>query len=59
MTINGGFPDYINQIIQGDCLSVMAGLPDNSIDSIVTDPPYGIGFMGKKWDYKIGNYILN
>jgi len=28
-------------------------MPDNSIDSIVTDPPYGLAFMGKKWDYDV------
>ena len=31
----------------------MDKLPDNSVDSIVTDPPYGLRFMGKKWDYNI------
>lgn len=39
-----------NQIIQGDCLEVLRTLEDNSIDSIVTDPPYELGFMGKSWD---------
>lgn len=34
----------------GDCLDVMRTLPDNSIDSVVTDPPYELGFMGKTWD---------
>ena len=34
----------------GDCLSVMAGLPENSVDTILTDPPYGLTFMGKDWD---------
>lgn len=34
----------------GDCLEVMQKIPDCSIDSIVTDPPYGLGFMGKAWD---------
>jgi DNA modification methylase len=34
----------------GDCLEVLKTIPDNSIDSVVTDPPYGIGFMGKAWD---------
>lgn len=33
-----------------DCLKVLRGLPANSIDSVVTDPPYGIRFMGKSWD---------
>lgn len=34
----------------GDCLERMKELPDNSVDSIVTDPPYGLSFMGKHWD---------
>jgi site-specific DNA-methyltransferase (adenine-specific) len=34
----------------GDCRAVMATLADNSIDSIVCDPPYELGFMGKAWD---------
>ena len=43
----------LNKIIQGDCIETLKELDDNSIDSIVTDPPYGISFMGKKWDYQI------
>lgn len=42
--------DFINKVICGDCMQSMKELPDNSIDSIVTDPPYGLGFMGKSWD---------
>lgn len=38
------------EVIHGDCIEVMRALPDNSVDSIVTDPPYGLGFMGKAWD---------
>lgn len=34
----------------GDCLEAMRAMADNSVDSIVTDPPYGIRFMGKSWD---------
>lgn len=34
----------------GDCLETLKAIPDNSIDSVVTDPPYGIRFMGKSWD---------
>lgn len=34
----------------GDCVEVMRGLADCSVDSIVTDPPYELGFMGKSWD---------
>lgn len=37
-------------ILSGDCVEVMRGMPDASIDAIVTDPPYGLGFMGKAWD---------
>ncbi|AWT34558.1 site-specific DNA-methyltransferase [Deinococcus actinosclerus] len=37
----------------GDCLDVLRTLPDNSVDSVVTDPPYGLAFMGKKWDYDV------
>lgn len=37
----------------GDCLDVFRNLKDSSIDSIVTDPPYGISFMGAKWDYDV------
>ena len=38
------------QLYEGDCLAELKRLPDNSIDSVVTDPPAGIGFMGKHWD---------
>jgi DNA modification methylase len=37
----------------GDCIEILKTLPDNSVDSIVTDPPYGLSFMGKKWDYDV------
>jgi len=37
-------------LYHGDCIETMRTLPDNSVDSIVTDPPYGLGFMGKAWD---------
>lgn len=35
---------------RGDCLAVMRTMQDGSVDSIVTDPPYELGFMGKSWD---------
>jgi site-specific DNA-methyltransferase (adenine-specific) len=41
------------RLILGDCLDKLKDLPDNSVDSIVTDPPYGLSFMGKKWDYDV------
>ena len=40
-------------IINGDSLLELKKLPENSIDSVVTDPPYGLSFMGKKWDYDV------
>ena len=40
-------------ILVGDCLEVMRTLEPNSVDSIVTDPPYGLGFMGKAWDHGV------
>lgn len=40
----------LNRIYNMDCLEGMKLLDDNSIDNIVTDPPYELGFMGKKWD---------
>ena len=43
----------INQIIHGDCFDVLKDIPDNSIDLIFTDPPYGLKFMGKDWDHGV------
>lgn len=40
-------------IICGDCLDVMKNMGDNSISCIVTDPPYGLSFMGKEWDHQV------
>jgi DNA modification methylase len=40
-------------ILHGDCLLKLSELKDNSIDAIVTDPPYGLKFMGKSWDYDV------
>jgi len=45
--------DMKHTLLQGDCLERMKEMPDNSVDSIVTDPPYGLSFMGKKWDYDV------
>jgi len=38
------------ELHQGDCVEVMAGMEAGSVDAIVTDPPYGLEFMGKEWD---------
>ena len=40
-------------ILHGDCEQVLKSLPDNSVDSVVTDPPYGLAFMNKHWDYSV------
>jgi site-specific DNA-methyltransferase (adenine-specific) len=37
-------------VLRGDCVEVMAGMDADSVDAIVTDPPYGLEFMGKDWD---------
>jgi site-specific DNA-methyltransferase (adenine-specific) len=48
-------PELEQEIIHGDCLEVMKTMDDNSIDFICCDPPYGLNFMGKKWDDKVPN----
>ena len=41
------------QLHLGDCLDVLRTMPDCTVDSVVTDPPYGLSFMGKRWDYDV------
>lgn len=41
------------RLYRGDNLDVLRSMSDCSVDSIVTDPPYGLSFMGKKWDYDV------
>jgi len=43
----------INKVFNMDCLKGMKKLEDNSVDLVVTDPPYGYGFMGKDWDKSV------
>jgi len=43
-------PDGRVKLLHGDCMIRMEEIPSNSIDAIVTDPPYGLAFMGKDWD---------
>lgn len=50
-------------IVQGDCLDVLREMPEASVDAVVTDPPYGLGFMGKAWDalppgHEVGKLLL-
>jgi site-specific DNA-methyltransferase (adenine-specific) len=47
-----------NYIFNGDNIQVLRTLPDNSVDSVVTDPPYGLKFMGKQWDYDVPSVEL-
>lgn len=41
------------ELLHGDCLELLRTLPGNSVDAVVTDPPYGIKFMGRKWDCSV------
>ncbi len=45
-------------IYHGDSLEVLKTLEENSVDAVVTDPPYGLSFMGKKWDYDVPSVDL-
>ena len=45
--------NLINNVYHEPNLETMKRMQDNSIDAIVTDPPYGLSFMGKKWDYDV------
>ena len=47
-----------NLIINADSLTALKEMPKNSVDSVVTDPPYGLSFMGKKWDYDVPSIEL-
>ena len=47
----------INQIIHGDCFEVLKDIPDNYFESLITDPPAGISFMGRDWDNHKGGML--
>jgi len=47
------YEDDQTTIYNGDCREVLQTLPDDSVDAVVTDPPYGLSFMGKRWDYDV------
>ncbi len=42
--------DLVNKIHYSDNAAILAQIPDDSIDAVITDPPYELGFMGNKWD---------
>ena len=44
------YQDDFVQIFHDDCLNVLREMPDNSIDAVITDPPYGYRFMCSNWD---------
>ena len=46
------------KLYQGDNIENLKKMPDNSVDSVVTDPPYGLSFMNKKWDYDVPSVEL-
>jgi len=55
MTVNNNtsatyFSTTLGNLYHGDCLNIMKEIPDDTIDSIITDPPYALNFMGKGWD---------
>ena len=45
-------------LTHGDCLAVLGNMPGNSVESIVTDPPFGIKFMRKTWDYDVPSLAI-
>jgi len=42
-----------NKILKGDCLEKMQSMESNIFTGVLTDPPYGISFMGKEWDHSV------
>lgn len=47
------WPEHIGQIVCGKNEAILPGIPDGAVDAVVVDPPYGLSFMGKKWDYDV------
>ena len=43
----------MHELHHGNCLDILRTMPDCSFDAVVTDPPYGLSFMGKRWDYDV------
>ena len=53
MTVTPYFAQDGVTLYHGDCREILPGLPDESVSAVVTDPPYGLAFMGKRWDYDV------
>ena len=51
--------DIIDRVHCCDCLEFMKEMPPDCIDTIITDPPYGLGFMGKGWDTFKPEFVSN
>jgi len=43
----------VHELHHGNCLDILRTMPDCSVDAVVTDPPYGLSFMAKRWDYDV------
>jgi site-specific DNA-methyltransferase (adenine-specific) len=52
--VSTAYADELVTVYHGDALDVLRGLPDRSVDAVVTDPPAGIAFMGRAWDHHRG-----
>jgi len=48
----------MTQLYKGDCLEKLGEIQSAYIDAIITDPPYGLSFMGKKWDYEVPSVAI-
>lgn len=53
MTAKPYYQSDSGSLYHGGCLEVMKSFEDNTFDTMITDPPYGLSFMGKKWDYDV------
>ncbi len=49
----------LNQIVCADCLTATQSWPEGSVDCVVTDPPYGLEFMGKDWDRAVPGVVVD
>lgn len=46
------------QLFLGDCLEILPTISAGTVDAVVTDPPYGLGFMGKEWDHSVPSSLV-